>query len=240
MRRLKPVRVAALSLVVPLLSGCYFGNLTIVKEREQAEAQEREAAAARLREQQLAAQQAEAQRRMALLQREAQAAEQRMEQAAAQQRQERERAAAPATETPAVALPVPSGATAAPAEPQPNTAPAPPAFIEDLPNVIYFDTDAFTIKPEYRALLELHARNLKADPNRRLLVRGHADVRGAADYNLALAEKRADTVVKLLGSLGVERARLEPLAYGEQRSAGRDADSVDLARSRRVELIYRP
>jgi peptidoglycan-associated lipoprotein len=137
----------------------------------------------------------------------------------------------PAAQPAAAAPPPPPAETVAVAPP----APAPPPIL-DLPNVIYFDTDAYTVRPEYRLLLELHARNLKADPKRRLIVQAHADPRGPTDYNLALAAKRADTVIRLLESFGADKSQIEPQAEGEAPSAGSGAD---LSKSRRVELIYR-
>ena len=138
-------------------------------------------------------------------------------------------AVAPGTAAPPPALPnPPTAAIAAPAPP-------PPPPMLDLPNVIYFDTDAYTIRAEYRLLLELHATNLKADPARRLVVQAHADPRGPADYNLALAEKRAQTVIKLLTSLGVDASQVVSQPQGEQPPG----NPKDLAKSRRVDLIYR-
>ena len=165
-------------------------------------------------------------------------------------RKDAQKATAPAAEptvAPVVtATPIPvavapgTAAQAQPPAPAPTVviappAPPPPPRMLDLPNVIYFDTDAYTIRAEYRLLLELHATNLKADPARRLVVQAHADPRGPADYNLALAEKRAQTVIKLLTSLGVDASQVESQPQGEQPPG----NPKDLAKSRRVELIYR-
>jgi peptidoglycan-associated lipoprotein len=135
------------------------------------------------------------------------------------------------------AAPAPAVAPAPPppAEPPPP-APAPAAATEELPSVIYFDPDVYRVAPQYRPLLEEHARRLKADPSKRLRVEAHADPEGGADYNRALSEKRAETVIKALRGLGVDARQLEARAHGAGR-ADRSASS-DWARYRRVELVY--
>jgi outer membrane protein OmpA-like peptidoglycan-associated protein len=98
-----------------------------------------------------------------------------------------------------------------------------------LPRVLTFDTDVYKLTAEHRRLLARHAENLRADRRLRLVVEANADdAKGAPDYDQALADKRAETVIKVLVSLGVEPYQLEARAVGKPR-----------AKARRVELIYR-
>ena len=127
--------------------------------------------------------------------------------------------------------------------PVPGAAPAPSAVAVpdpvEVPGVIYFDPDAYTIKPEYRKLLAEHAKRLKSDPGQRLEVRGHTDSDGPLDYNLALSNKRVEMVIRMLVSLGVDERQLEPRAYADRLPAAHGDDAESWARNRRVELVYR-
>lgn len=157
----------------------------------------------------------------------------------------REAKPAPVYQAPGPAA-VPDGRAAAPAPapaPAPPPAPAeppPPApaapLAENLPNVIYFEPDVYRVAPQYRPMLEEHAKRLKADPALRLRVEAHADPEGGADYNRALTEKRAETVIKALRGLGVDARQLQARALGAGR-LDRNA-TADWSRYRRVELVY--
>ena len=125
--------------------------------------------------------------------------------------------------------------TAAAAERAART-PPPPAFIDNLPNSIYFDNDAFLVAPQFQGLLSQHAANLKADRRLRLQILAYTDSKGGADDNRALAQMRAATVVKVLGTMGVDRAQLDPQARAAERPLRGVAASDP--RSRRVELAY--
>lgn len=125
---------------------------------------------------------------------------------------------------------------AAAAAEQAARTPPPPVFIDNLPNSIYFDNDAFLVAPQFQGLLSQHAANLKADRRLRLQILAYTDGKGSADYNRALAQMRAQTVAKVLGTMGVERAQLDLQARGAERPL-RGVAASD-ARSRRVELAY--
>lgn len=105
--------------------------------------------------------------------------------------------------------------------------------------VVYFDYDSFAIKPEFAAMLEAHARHLKADNRRRVALEGHTDERGGREYNLALGQKRAEAVRRALGLLGVNDAQLEAVSFGKEKPAEAGSDEAAYAKNRRVEISYR-
>lgn len=105
--------------------------------------------------------------------------------------------------------------------------------------VVYFDYDSFAIKPEFAAMLEAHARHLKADSRRRVALEGHTDERGGREYNLALGQKRAEAVRRALGLLGVNDAQLEAVSFGKEKPAEAGSDEAAYAKNRRVEITYR-
>lgn len=105
--------------------------------------------------------------------------------------------------------------------------------------VVYFDFDSFVIKAESQALIEAHARYLRADKNRRVSLEGHADDRGGREYNLALGQKRSEAVRKALGLLGVSDGQLEAVSFGKEKPAAPGNDEAAYAKNRRVEFNYR-
>jgi peptidoglycan-associated lipoprotein len=107
------------------------------------------------------------------------------------------------------------------------------------PKVIYFDYDSIAIKPEFQAVVETHARLLRADKTRRVALEGHTDERGGREYNLALGQKRAEAVRSALSLLGVPDSQVEAVSFGMEKPAAQGADEASLAKNRRVEVNYR-
>ncbi|HJV61646.1 MAG TPA: peptidoglycan-associated lipoprotein Pal [Albitalea sp.] len=109
----------------------------------------------------------------------------------------------------------------------------------NLPRVVYFDFDSYVVKDEYRPTLEAHAKLLSADRKKKLAVEGHTDERGGREYNLALGQKRAESVVKQLELLGVNDNQLEAVSFGKERPAVQGSDEAAWAKNRRAELVNR-
>ena len=107
------------------------------------------------------------------------------------------------------------------------------------PKVIYFDYDSIAIKPEFQAVVETHARLLRADKARRVALEGHTDERGGREYNLALGQKRAEAVRSAMSLLGVPDSQVEAVSFGMEKPAAQGADEASLAKNRRVEINYR-
>ncbi|KXU36019.1 hypothetical protein AXK12_04110 [Cephaloticoccus capnophilus] len=101
---------------------------------------------------------------------------------------------------------------------------------------VYFDFDKSSIKAEERAKLQAAAEHLRNNPSHRLLLEGHCDWRGTAEYNLGLGDRRANAARQYLGTLGIAPNRLETLSKGSL-EAVRNADRETAARDRRVELV---
>jgi len=102
--------------------------------------------------------------------------------------------------------------------------------------IVYFDFDSYTIKDEFKGLIDGHARALAANRAKRMVVEGHTDERGGREYNLALGQKRAEAVVRSLELLGVNGQQLEAVSFGEERPAVQGSDESAWARNRRAEL----
>lgn len=91
---------------------------------------------------------------------------------------------------------------------------------------IYFDFDSFEISASAAQILSEHAAWLKLNPAVSLAIAGHCDEAGSTEYNLALGERRARVVVNYLASLGLDRARLRVVSYGEEMLAS-DKDNLN-------------
>ena len=101
---------------------------------------------------------------------------------------------------------------------------------------VYFDFDKSDVKAPERPKLQAAKDYLDTHPGFRLLLEGHCDWRGTAEYNLGLGDRRANAVKKYLQTLGVPADRLETLSKGSL-EAERNANDATMAKDRRVNLI---
>ena len=102
--------------------------------------------------------------------------------------------------------------------------------------VFYFDFDIAEFKSEDRATLTYHARDLAANPGKRIRLEGHADERGTREYNLALGERRANGILNYLIVNGASRSQIEVVSYGEERPDQNGQTERAYSRNRRVEI----
>lgn len=105
---------------------------------------------------------------------------------------------------------------------------------------IYFDFDRSEIRPEFREILRQHAEWMKRNPGRILLIEGHCDERGTHEYNLALGERRAAAVFNFLVALGVDKARMRTISYGEEVPADPRSNEEAWAKNRRAVFVIDP
>ena len=101
---------------------------------------------------------------------------------------------------------------------------------------VYFDFDKSDIKAPERTKLQAAKEYLAKNPTYRLLLEGHCDWRGTAEYNLGLGDRRANAARKYLQSIGVAVDKVETLSKGSLEAA-KNADDAAMAKDRRVELV---
>lgn len=118
--------------------------------------------------------------------------------------------------------------------------PGDPAAAANAPtqNLVYFDFDASTLRPDARPLVEQHAAYLRAYPSLRVRLEGHADERGSREYNLALGERRALAVSRYLSILGVTPGQIRTHSYGEEMPLAAGHSETSWQQNRRVEFVY--
>lgn len=104
--------------------------------------------------------------------------------------------------------------------------------------VVYFDFDKSDIKSEFTDTIRAHAEYLAAHPNVSITLEGHCDERGTREYNIALGERRANAVMRMLTLQGVSANQIRTVSYGEERPAALGHDESAWSLNRRAEFIY--
>jgi peptidoglycan-associated lipoprotein len=120
-----------------------------------------------------------------------------------------------------------------------NNVPAGPAagsvaeFQQVVGDRVYFGTDQYSLSPEARGTLQRQASWLNQYGNFALTIEGNADERGTREYNLALGERRANSVREFLISQGVSPNRVRAVSYGKERPVCTESSESCWARNRR-------
>lgn len=135
---------------------------------------------------------------------------------------------------PPAAGPAPQPVAAAPA------AAETPAHVQELMGnfeKVFFDTDSSDLNAESKKALDLNATLLQKHGDVKVQIQGHADERGTSDYNLALGNRRAETVKKYLVNQGISPDRIAVISYGEEMPAARGGSESAWAQNRRAEFV---
>ena len=132
-----------------------------------------------------------------------------------------------------------AAAAAAAAAADPNLNP----ILRDPNNIlskrsVYYDYDSFVVKNEYRPLVQAHAQYLRDNAGARVLLQGNADERGSREYNLALGQKRADSVKNAMTLSGAKDSQIEAVSLGEEKPRTTGHDEASWAENRRTDIRY--
>ena len=101
---------------------------------------------------------------------------------------------------------------------------------------VHFDFDQYALATKDRGILSQHARYLNENKNVKILIEGHCDERGTTEYNLALGEKRAQTVKNYLMNAGVSADRLKTISFGKEKPVDDRSNEDAWAKNRRAEF----
>jgi len=110
--------------------------------------------------------------------------------------------------------------------------------LEFKAEIVYFSYDDATLTPEGQARLDAIAAYMKSKDKEKLKVEGHCDDRGSVEYNLALGQRRADSVRKYLETLGIGNDRLSAVSFGSEKPAMAGAGEEAWAKNRRAEFAF--
>jgi len=104
--------------------------------------------------------------------------------------------------------------------------------------VIHFDFDRSEIKPEYQAIVVAHGEYLARHSSQTVTIEGHCDERGTREYNIALGERRANAVKRLLMAQGATSGQITTVSYGEEKPLERASNETAWAKNRRAVFAY--
>lgn len=102
---------------------------------------------------------------------------------------------------------------------------------------VYFNTDKHNVSSSAAFKLEAQANWIKSTPGFTIILEGHCDERGTREYNLALGERRANSVKEFLTSLGVDASRIQTVSYGKERPTASGSTSEAWSENRRVVTV---
>ncbi|UDG82346.1 peptidoglycan-associated lipoprotein Pal [Candidatus Vallotia cooleyia] len=103
---------------------------------------------------------------------------------------------------------------------------------------IYFDFDSYTVNNEDRPILQVYAQYLKKHPQYNLLIQGKTDERGTSEYNLALGQKRAESVRRILVLFGVDDSQIEAVSLGKEKPTAIGHNEAAWSKNRCADLLY--
>ena len=104
---------------------------------------------------------------------------------------------------------------------------------------VHFTFDSDTLTPEGRGIIYHNAGWMKGNPAEVIILEGHCDSRGSADYNLYLGDRRARVVNAELVEMGVDGDSLTIVSYGEERPLDAEHNRKSWRKNRRVEFVIR-
>lgn len=106
-------------------------------------------------------------------------------------------------------------------------------FVVNVGDRVFFGYDRYDLTTEARMVLERQAAWLAQYPNVSIVIEGHTDERGTREYNLALGERRANSVKNYLVAYGLDPRRVTVVSYGKERPEAVGSNSSSWAQNRR-------
>lgn len=104
--------------------------------------------------------------------------------------------------------------------------------------IVYFSYDSNAVGDDYLALVKHHGKYLSFNTAASVRLEGHADERGTREYNIALAERRAQAVKQLMLYEGAGNNQISIVSYGEEKPVAFGHDDESMSLNRRVEIVY--
>ncbi|MCE5182782.1 MAG: peptidoglycan-associated lipoprotein Pal [Betaproteobacteria bacterium] len=104
---------------------------------------------------------------------------------------------------------------------------------------VYYDFDKSNIKSEFKPLVDAHAKYIANHKEAKATVQGNCDERGSREYNIALGNRRADSVRKTMGVLGVPDSQVEVVSFGEEKPRATCHEESCWHENRRSDIVYR-
>jgi peptidoglycan-associated lipoprotein len=103
---------------------------------------------------------------------------------------------------------------------------------------IFFDYDSNIVKDEFKPIVAAHAKYLSQNRAAKATVQGNTDERGSREYNLALGQRRADSVKQMMQLLGAGASQIETVSFGEEKPRAQGSSEAAYAENRRADIVY--
>ena len=103
---------------------------------------------------------------------------------------------------------------------------------------IYFEFDKSNLTSKSIQILKSLTSALNENKSIQVTLAGHADERGTREYNLALGQRRAETVSDYFILNGISKNRITVKSYGEERPLALGQDDASYSKNRRVEIVF--
>jgi peptidoglycan-associated lipoprotein len=103
---------------------------------------------------------------------------------------------------------------------------------------VYYDLDKSDVKAEYKPMVEAHSKYLTGNKSAKVAVQGNTDERGSREYNIALGNRRADSVKNMMNVYGASDSQIEVVSFGEEKPRATCHDESCWKENRRSDIVY--
>ncbi|POZ63113.1 peptidoglycan-associated lipoprotein Pal [Chromobacterium alticapitis] len=142
--------------------------------------------------------------------------------------------AAPAASAPQTQAPVSSGSDQSAVAMDPLNDPNSPLAKRS----VYFAFDSSAVDGAGKTTVANHSDYLKGHGDKKVIIQGNTDARGSREYNLALGQRRAESVKHAMEVLGVKEQQLEAVSFGKEKPKATGSSEADYAENRRADIVY--
>jgi peptidoglycan-associated lipoprotein len=103
---------------------------------------------------------------------------------------------------------------------------------------VFFDFDSYTVKDDYKPLIDAHGKYLQSTRSAKMTIQGNCDERGSREYNIALGQRRADAVKRMMLLDGATDQQIETVSFGKEKPRNQGHDEGAWAENRRDDFVY--
>lgn len=103
---------------------------------------------------------------------------------------------------------------------------------------VYYAFDKSIVKDEYKPMIKAHSEYLAGHASAKVQLQGNCDERGSREYNLALGQRRADSVKQLMEAAGVSGKQISTVSYGSEKPRALGHNEEAWAQNRRTDIVY--
>jgi peptidoglycan-associated lipoprotein len=103
---------------------------------------------------------------------------------------------------------------------------------------VFFDFDSYAVKDDYKPLIDAHGKYLQGNRSAKMTIQGNCDERGSREYNIALGQRRADAVKRMMLLDGATDQQIETVSFGKEKPRNPGHDEGSWAENRRDDFVY--